>query len=53
MGFKRHKAKECKKKTGTMAGSFSRARVFLTGCSPAEPASAFSGIAKMSIIEKL
>jgi len=53
MGFKRHKAKECKKKTGTKAGSFSCTRVFLTGCSPAGPVSASSGNAKMPIIEKL
>jgi len=53
MGFLRHKAKECDKETGTLAGSFSCTRVFLAGCSPAEPASAFPGDAKMSIIEKL
>jgi hypothetical protein len=53
MGFLRHKAKECDNKTGTVAGSFSCTRVFLTGCSPAEPASALSGVVKMSKIEKL
>jgi len=53
MGFIRHMAKECSIKTGTLAGSFSCIRVFLTGCSPAEPVSAFSDVAKMRINEKI
>jgi len=46
------KQKNVKKETGTLAGSFSCTRVFLAGCSPAEPASASSGVTKLSIIEK-
>jgi len=53
MDFLRYIAKECNKKTGTKAGSFSCTRLFLTGCFPAGPVSAFPGVAKMSKIEKL
>lgn len=40
MGFIRHETKECKIKTDPKAGSFSCIRLFLAGCSPAEPVSA-------------
>jgi len=53
MDFLRHIAKEYNKKTGSKAGSFSCTRVFLTGCFPAGPVSAFTGVVKMSKIEKL
>lgn len=53
MDFLRHLAKEYDNKTGTKAGSFSCTSVFLTGCFPAEPVSAFPGVVKMLKIEKI
>jgi len=49
----RFQQKNVIKKTGKKAGPFSCTRLFLTGCFPAGPVSAFPGVAKMSKIEKL